>query len=138
MADYSHSLHEGTHTIFGKVFTYAGMATAYNRSLTAMSCSNVNFIPMRAAEAFAMGCVLLSDDVADMRKAFGAPHPEDSSGIWVAHDRSMQGIGDMVEYVRDMPEYERAALVRRAYNTMIEHFQYKHIAQRVLERVGLV
>lgn len=137
MSDYSRDLHETEHTIFGKVFSYAGMAEAYNKSLTAISSSNCDFCPMRLAEAFAMGCVLLTDDVPSIRHFFGAPYPEDSSGIWVAHERTAESIGDMVEYVRDMPRDERDRLIARAYATVTEKYMYTNIAQRILERVGL-
>lgn len=134
MADYN-ALHKSPHTIFGKVYSYAGMAEAYNRSLTALSCSNVSFVPMRASEAFAMGCVLLSDDVADMRKAFGAPYPEDPVGIWMAHDRSHEDVARKIETVRDMPFEERNNLTNRAYNTVMNRFLYRHLAERMIEKV---
>jgi spore maturation protein CgeB len=134
--NYATGLHETEHTIFGKVFNYAGMADAYNRSLCAISCSNVNFIPMRASEAFSMGCVLMSDDVLDMRKAFGDPYPENAEGIWVAYDRSTKDLGDKIEWIRDAKD-EREALVQRALDTVRAKHMYSHIAHRMLEKVGL-
>ncbi len=134
--NYATGLHETEHTIFGKVFNYAGMAEAYNRSLTAVSCSNCDFIPMRANEAFSMGCVLLSDDVPTMRKAFGDPYPENLDGIWVAYDRSNQDLGDKIEWLRDNPT-EREALAQRALKTVRAQHMYSHTARRMLEKVGL-
>lgn len=134
--NYATGLHETEHTIFGKVFNYAGMADAYNRSLCAVSCSNVDFVPMRIAEAFSMGCVLLSDDVSTMRKAFGDPYPENPDGLWVAYDRSTKDLGDKIEWIRDAKD-EREALVKRALDTVRSKHMYSHIAHRMLEKVGL-
>ena len=84
-----------------------------------------------------MGCVLLSDDVGDMRKAFGPPYPESSTGYWVAHERRPQSVGDRVQYVVDMPANERAGLVARALAAVYSQFSYAHTCRRILERVGL-
>lgn len=134
---YRDGLHETAHTIFGRTPSYRGHAEAYNRAVCALSCSNVDFIPMRATEAMAMGCVFLSDDVPSIRAAYGAPYPESPTGYWVKHERTPQSHGDAVEYVIRMPVAEREALVARAMAATYSKFSYAHTCRRILERVGL-
>jgi glycosyltransferase involved in cell wall biosynthesis len=140
---YGSNLGESASTIFGKVFSYQGMADAYNRALCALSCSNVDFVPMRIVEAFAMGCVMLSDHVPSMVSAFGAPRrcfghegPTDPDGIWLAHSRDAVSMGDAAQWVRDNPD-QYDAITQRAYALTMEKWLYKHLAARVLQGLGL-
>ena len=132
--EYSKALIESQRTIFGKCASYRAMAEAYNRSETALSSSNVDFIPMRAPEAFALGSILLSDDVSSMRRAYGAPWPENQHGIWVAHDRTPQGIIDQISMIK----IDREGIRSRALAFVAGGHWYYHRAIQVLKRASLL
>src|SRR5574337_1174922 len=136
-------------TIFGKVFHYGGMADAYNQSFTAISCSNVDFVPMRAAEAFAMGAILLSDNVPSMCAAFGNPMcqfdaegslfdavPYKSDGLWVAHTLTPESIAAAIDWLTNNREYA-SAIRQHALAAVYERYTYCHSARRMLDAVGL-
>lgn len=142
---YLETVFETNRTIFGRIPSYRGMAEAYNSALCALSSSNVDFIPMRCSEAFAMGCVLLSDDVPAMRKAFGAPYAsyvaghvnvENANGIWIAHDRSAQSMASCIDFAAENA-IPIDALRRRAYTAVFTEHLYYHRARRILDKVGI-
>lgn len=133
---YKRSLQETAHTIFGKTPTYTAMAKAYNRSMTAISASNCDFLPMRAPEAFAMGSVLLSDDQPIIRKTFGAPWPEDPAGCWVAHDTTAQDILEKVWMMVDDVNARIGIQIRALAMVAAGHWYY-HRAMHVLQRAGI-
>lgn len=142
--DYNRGAFFGEHCIFGRIPNYRGMAEAYNRSLCAISCSNSDFVPMRAPEAFAMGSILLSDDVPSMVKAYGLPAmrfghlgPCDSGGIWLAHDRTAEGMAAAVEWVVKNPA-EASAIRTRASAFVCSGHYYYHRARQILKRLGIV
>lgn len=134
---YGKGLIESERTSFGRVFNYAGMADAYNDAVCALSCSNVDFIPMRAAEAFAMGNVLISDDVPSMRAAFGAPWPESPSGIWASYDRSHEALLELVTHFASGDRADAVALTARARAAVDQRWRYRHNAENMLRRVRL-
>lgn len=141
--DYAETYHETTNTVFGRAPSYRTHADLYNSALCAISSSNVDFIPMRTAEAFAMGCVLLSDDVPAMRAAYDAPFAaddgeqvtvEDSEGIWIAHRRDAASIARCIRYAE---KYDMTELRNRATVAVHAEHLYYHRALRILEAVGL-
>jgi len=144
---YARGLHESKLTVFGHVGSYREMRDAYNSSVCALSSSNVDFVPMRVPEAFAFGCVLLSDDQPSIRQAFGAPYPENPEGIWVARSsewNSRQRVavpqGYLAEMIRDLCRSETspvAGIRQRALAEVAEKHWYAHRARRILERAGL-
>ena len=60
--------------------------------MVTLSASNCDFLPMRVFEAFAMGAILVSDDVPAVRAGCGPPwiSPE-QPGLWFAHDGTVDG-----------------------------------------------
>lgn len=134
---YGRNLHESPRTSFGKIFSYDGMAKAYNSAICALSFSHVDFIPMRASEAFAMGCVFVSDDVPSLRAAFGAPWPENPDGIWITHDRTAQGMADVIRRMATENRQFAIEIAQRAYNCVTEKHLYRHEAARILTRLGV-
>lgn len=128
---YHGGLAESARTIFGRVPNYRGMAESYNRSMTALSCSNVPFQPMRVFEAMAMGAILCSDDVGPIRACAGPPASE--GGFWVAHDTTPQGHEAAVRYA--VEHYDE--LADRALAYAYKGHTYAHRARQILERVGL-
>lgn len=135
-AEYKDTLPTSERTVFGRTDNYRIMAESYNSALAAISSSNVDFVPMRAAEAFSMGSVLLSDDVSSMRRAFGAPYPEDPMGIWVAHERTAESIAERVCFLRDDQD-ARLGIQMRALAMVHATHLYYHRALDVLRRAKL-
>lgn len=145
---YSKSVQESALTLFGRAPSYREMAEVYNRGRFAISCSTSDFVPMRICEAFAMGSVLLSDDVPSMRAAFGAPFPENPEGIWVKHDRTAQGVVEAARaaagttYYHDVlgkpvGETAETGIRRRATEFVYSQGLYYHHAVRICRRVGI-
>lgn len=134
---YGGGLQETPSTLFGKVFSHAGAATAYNRSRITISASNCDFLPMRIFEAFAMGCVLVSDDQPILRKYIGQPYDEPNYGMWFAHDGTVDGIVDTVMKVSRLPDAVWSQIVSCAFGYAASQHTYAHRAKRILTRLGL-
>jgi len=132
--DYRSRVVESPSTFFGRATTLQQAAEVYSRSQFTISSSNVDFVPMRSPEAFALGTVLLSDDVPSMREAFGAPYPGNLDGIWVAHDRTPDGI---VYAMQSLKQEEIEGIRTRAKLAVYREHLYYHKAKRILEAHGL-
>ena len=128
---YLTDLAESSRTLFGRTPSYRGMAEAYNRSLVALSSSNCDFSPMRTCEAYAMGCLLASDDVPAIRAVLGPPVSE--GGFWLSHDRTAAG---HERAVREGVE-AYAELIDRGIAHVYKHHTYRARAERILARAGL-
>lgn len=134
---YLQTLQETDHTIFGRVPSYKSHSIAYNRSRGALSCSNVDFVPMRAPEAFSHGCVLFSDNVYSMRHFFGDPWPGNPDGIWVNYDpTNLPGLLELIRHF-DSDDNTRKLLVERATDALYTKHLYVHRARMILEDCGI-
>lgn len=122
---------ESEHTIFGRLPSYRAMAVAHNRARVALSSSNCDFSPMRTCEAYAMGCLLASDDVPAIRAVLGPPSSE--GGFWIAHDRSAEGHAVAVR--EGVERYDE--LIDRGMAHCMRHHTYRNRAERILAKVGL-
>lgn len=129
--DYHNILAESEHTIFGRIPSYEGMAFAHNRAKVALSSSNCDFSPMRTCEAYAMGCVLASDDQPAIRAVLGPPWGE--GGFWVKHDGTAEGteraVRQGVEFYDEM--------IDRGIAHVYKYHTYRNRAERILARAGL-
>lgn len=129
--EYLSGLAESASTLFGRTPSYRDMAVACNQAFTALSSSNCDFSPMRTCEAYAMGSVLVSDDVPTIRAVLGPPLSE--GGFWVAHDRTPEGhyraVCQGVEAHSDIIDRGIAHVYRR--------HTYKHRAERILADLGI-
>lgn len=147
---YRHGLMTSARTAFGRAPSYRAFARVYNDSYLALSCSNVDFIPMRVPEAMGMGCVLVSDDVPSIRKVFGPPwatcvngsiEAVNPRGTWLSYDRSPNSLKAIVEGVARGIERDEAAnlleLRERALAQVYAEHTYCHRARQILADLGL-
>ena len=122
---------ESARTLFGRIPSYRGLALAHNRAKVALSSSNCDFSPMRTCEAYAMGCVLASDDVPAIRGVLGPPLSE--GGFWISHDRTPEGHLRAVEQAVEVYD----DLIGRGLAHVYRHHLYRERADRILRRAGL-
>lgn len=135
--EYGAGLQESASTLFGKTFSYAGMANVYNRGIVTISASNCDFLPMRVFEAMGMGAVLVSDDQPIIREWCGPPSKAPDLGIWFAHDGSPEGIVRTVQEVLALPPEAVQYITSTAYTYAISRHTYAHRARRILARAGI-
>lgn len=135
--DYSRTLAVSEHTAFGRAPSYAGMSVAYQMSATALSASNCDFFPMRAAEALGYGCILVSDDQPVIRAVLGVPWPENPLGVWTTHDGGPTSMVEAVRRVVELPGPELRCMQERAIAFGYAGHTYYHRAKRILARLGL-
>lgn len=139
--DYAEETHRSAQTVFGRAPSYRANAIAHNAARCALSSSAqhqdavrgivTDFSPMRTCEAYAMGCVFVSDDVPAIRGVLGPPASE--GGFWVAHDRTPEG------YRRAVIEANEGYddFIRRGFLHVYAHHTYRARAETILRRFGL-
>lgn len=135
--EYGDGLVESESTLFGKTFSYAGMANVYNRGVVTLSASNCDFLPMRVFEAMGMGAILVSDDQPVIREWCGPPSVAPDLGIWFAHDGSPEGIVRTVQEVLALQPEVIQHIASLAYTYAVSRHTYAHRARRILTRVGM-
>lgn len=135
--EYGAGLQESASTLFGKTFSYAGLANVYNRGIVTLSASNCDFLPMRVFEAMGMGAILVSDDQPIIREWCGPPSEQQNLGIWFAHDGTSEGTVRTVCEVLALSPDVIQNVATSAYIYAISQHTYAHRARRILQRAGL-
>lgn len=147
---YDTGLAVSTRTAFGRTPSYRTFAKVYNDALLALSCSNVDFLPMRAPEAMGMGCLLVSDDVPTLRAVYGPPWVQcvhgtidtvNPRGTWLAYDRSMESLHEVLDWAQWSLDHDAGTPIvaarTRAVAQAYSGHTYAHRARQILNDLGL-
>jgi len=118
-------------TIFGFARRHREAAAILGVSETTLCFANGNYIPNRVPDAFATGAVLIMDDNEVMRKAFGAPWPENDLGLWATHERTTDSIVETLGKLLAERSIIESIRLRAFANCMAQH-TYMHRAHMVL------